>query len=54
MIFFRRPEGEDRGEAKGLDELRGQISAAQLPEPVAGIVAKELAKLEKTDPSVAE
>ncbi len=55
MIFFRKPEDEDRGPgAKGLDELRGQVKAAALPEHVAAIVAKELAKLDKTDPSVAE
>lgn len=54
MIFFRKPEEEDRGVAKGLDELRGQVKAAALPEHVAAVVAKEMARLDKTDPSVAE
>jgi len=54
MIFFHRPEEEDRGGSKGLDELRGQVKAAALPDHVAAIVAKELARLDKTDPSVAE
>jgi ATP-dependent Lon protease len=55
MIFFHRPEEDDRGDdPKGLGELRGQVKAANLPDHVAAIVAKELAKLEKTDPSVAE
>jgi len=54
MIFFRKAEEEATGTAKGLDELRGQVKDAALPGPVAAIVAKELAKLDKTDPSVAE
>jgi len=55
MIFFRKPEGEEAPAAgKGLDELRGQVKDAALPEAVAAIVAKELGRLDKTDPSVAE
>ncbi len=54
MIFFRKAEEEAAGPSKGLDELRGQVQDAALPEHVAAIVAKELAKLDKTDPSVAE
>jgi len=55
MIFFRKPEEEQAPTSgKGLDELRGQVKGAALPEPVAAIVAKELSRLDKTDPSVAE
>ena len=55
MIFFRKPEEEQVPNTnKGLDELRGQVKNASLPESVAGIVAKELSRLDKTDPSVAE
>ncbi len=55
MIFFRKPEEEQApATGKGLDELRGQVKGAALPESVAAIVAKELSRLDKTDPSVAE
>ncbi|MBI5520645.1 MAG: response regulator [Desulfovibrio sp.] len=58
MIFFKRSDEENPDQAKGphndLEELRGQVRSAQLPEAVAAIVAKELGKLERTDPSVAE
>ena len=55
MIFFRKPEEEQAPTTgKGLEELRGQVKGAGLPEFVAGIVAKELGRLDKTDPSVAE
>jgi len=54
MIFFRKSEEEVPEAPKGLEELRGQVREAALPEPVAAVVAKELARLDKTDPSVAE
>jgi ATP-dependent Lon protease len=54
MIFFRKSEEEQTPEAKGLDELRGQVRSAALPPHVAAVVDKELAKLERTDPSVGE
>jgi len=54
MIFFRKTEEETAGPTKGLDELRGQVKDAALPEHVAAVVAKELSRLDKTDPSVAE
>ncbi|MBU1041957.1 MAG: response regulator [Proteobacteria bacterium] len=55
MIFFRKPEEEQAPTTgKGLDELRGQVKDAALPESVAAIVAKEMGRLDKTDPSVAE
>jgi ATP-dependent Lon protease len=55
MIFFRKPEEEQAPTTgKGLDELRGQVKSAALPESVAAIVAKEMSRLDKTDPSVAE
>ncbi|MDR3640318.1 MAG: response regulator [Humidesulfovibrio sp.] len=55
MIFFRKTEEEEApGAAKGLDELRGQVRGAALPDHVAAVVAKELERLDKTDPAVAE
>ena len=55
MIFFRKPDEEQAPTSgKGLDELRGQVKGAALPESVAAIVAKEMGRLDKTDPSVAE
>jgi ATP-dependent Lon protease len=55
MIFFRKTDEEQTaGPSKGLDDLRAQVRAAALPESVAAIVAKELERLDKTDPSVAE
>jgi ATP-dependent Lon protease len=54
MIFFRKAEEETSGPSKGLGELRDQVREAALPESVAAIVAKEIARLDKTDPSVAE
>jgi Response regulator containing CheY-like receiver, AAA-type ATPase, and DNA-binding domains len=55
MIFFRKTEEEAAtGQTKGLNDLRGQVREAALPESVAAIVAKELERLDKTDPSVAE
>ena len=54
MNFFRKPEEEAAGPSKGLSELRGQVQDAGLPESVAAVVGKELARLDKTDPSVAE
>ncbi|SHF79353.1 ATP-dependent Lon protease [Desulfacinum infernum DSM 9756] len=56
MIFFRRPEEEQRpeGEPGDLEELRQRAEGADLPEHVLKVVLKELDKLEKTDPAVAE
>ncbi len=59
MIFFRRTEEEPAApqtpaDGKGLDDLRGRVRRADLPEAVATIAAKELDRLEKTDPAVAE
>lgn len=54
MIFFRKPEEESAGPTKGLADLRAQVKGAALPEHVAAVVAKELERLDKTDPSVGE
>lgn len=56
MIFFKRPEEEQRpeGEPGDLEELRQRVEGADLPEHVLKVVLKELDKLEKTDPAVAE
>ena len=54
MIFFRKSEEERPKAAQELVELRAAIHKAQLPEAVASVAMKELERLEKTDPAVAE
>jgi len=55
MGFFRKMTEEEHPKpAQELVELRAAVQKAQLPETVATIVAKELERLDKTDPSVAE
>jgi ATP-dependent Lon protease len=57
MIFFRKPEEEKEEDAKlapELRELREAVHQANLPEHVATVVARELERLEKTDPSIPE
>jgi ATP-dependent Lon protease len=55
MVFFRKATEEERPKpAQELVELRTGVQQAHLPEAVAGIAIKELERLEKTDPSVAE
>ncbi len=54
MIFFRKSEEERPKAAQELVELRAAIHKAQLPEAVASVALKELERLEKTDPAVAE
>jgi ATP-dependent Lon protease len=55
MIFFRKPEEEEKPKiAPELRELKDAMPKAQLPEHVAGVVARELERLEKTDPSIPE
>jgi ATP-dependent Lon protease len=55
MIFFRKPEEEEKPKiAPELRELKEAVSKAQLPEHVAGVVAREVDRLEKTDPSIPE
>ncbi|MDP3182070.1 MAG: endopeptidase La [Desulfobaccales bacterium] len=54
MIFFRKPEEERPKVSQDLVDLRAAINKAQLPETVAAVAFKELERLEKTDPSVAE
>jgi ATP-dependent Lon protease len=57
MIFFRKPEEAKEEEAKlppELRELRDAVPKANLPEHVAAVVARELERLEKTDPSIPE
>jgi ATP-dependent Lon protease len=55
MGFFRKATEEERSKpAQELMELRAAVQRAQLPEAVAVIAGKELERLEKTDPSVAE
>ena len=54
MIFFRKPEEEEAKIAPELRQLKEAVPGAQLPEHVAGVVARELERLEKTDPSLPE
>lgn len=54
MIFFRKPEEERPKMSQDLVELRAAINKAKLPEAVAAVALKELERLEKTDPAVAE
>ncbi len=55
MVFFRKTTEEERPKpSQELVELRTAVQQAHLPEAVAAIAMKELERLEKTDPSVAE
>jgi ATP-dependent Lon protease len=57
MIFFRKPEEAKEEDAKlpaELRELREAVARANLPEHVAAVVAREMERLEKTDPSIPE
>ncbi len=55
MGFFRKMTEEEHPKpAQELVELRAAVQKAQLPEAVAAIAAKELERLDKTDPSVGE
>ena len=52
MGFFRKMTEEEHSKpAQELVELRAAVQKAQLPEAVAAIAAKELERLDKTDPS---
>ena len=53
-MFFRKTEEERPKVSQELVDLRAAVQKAQLPEQVAGVALKELERLEKTDPSVAE
>jgi len=54
MIFFRKSEEEAPKISQELLDLREAAPKARLPELVAAVVAKELERLEKTDPAVPE
>lgn len=54
MAFFRKIQEEKPSIAQELLDLRGAVEKAGLPEEVAPAVLKELDRLEKTDPSLAE
>ena len=55
MGFFRKMTEEEQSKpAQELVELRAAVQKAQLPEAVVAVAAKELERLDKTDPSVAE
>jgi ATP-dependent Lon protease len=53
-MFFRKSEEEPAKPSPELAELRAALAKAGLPETVAAVAHKELERLEKTDPSVAE
>ncbi len=55
MVFFRKPAEEERPRVpQELLDLRAAIEKARLPEAAAAVAFKELERLEKTDPSLAE
>ncbi|MFZ5450963.1 MAG: endopeptidase La [Thermodesulfobacteriota bacterium] len=54
MIFFRKGEEERPKTGQELADLRTAIHKAQLPPEVLAVALKELERVEKTDPSVAE
>ncbi len=55
MVFFRKTEEERPPKAaQELVDLRAAVQKARLPEAVAAVAMKELERLEKTDPAVAE
>ena len=55
MVFFRKTEEERPPKpAQELADLRAAVQRASLPEAVAAVARKELERLDKTDPSVAE
>jgi len=54
MVFFRKVDEERPKVSQDLVDLRAAVQKAQLPEAVVAVALKELERLEKTDPSVAE
>ncbi len=54
MVFFRKNDMDEPKVGQDLLELRGLIEKADFPEHVAAVALKELERLEKTDPAVAE
>ena len=54
MVFFRKSEEEAPKLTSELRELRAAVEKTSLPPEVASVVAKELERLEKTDPSLPE
>ncbi len=54
MVFFRKSPEETPKVSSDLQDLRAQVAKTRLPEQAAQVVAKELERLDKTDPSVPE
>jgi ATP-dependent Lon protease len=54
MSFFRKPQEEKPTIPQELVDLRADVDKARLPEQVLPTALKELDRLEKTDPSLAE
>lgn len=55
MVFFRKSEEEEAPKlSPELRELQAAVEKASLPPEVAPVAARELQRLEKTDPSVPE
>ncbi len=54
MVFFRKTEEEAPKVSPELRELRAEVEKTSLPPEVAPVAAKEVERLEKTDPSVPE
>ncbi|OGR07542.1 MAG: endopeptidase La [Desulfobacca sp. RBG_16_58_9] len=53
-MFFRKTEEERPKPSQELADLRAKVQAAPLPEAVAAVALKELERVDKTDPSLAE
>jgi ATP-dependent Lon protease len=54
MVFFRKSEEEAPKISSELRELRAVVEKTSLPAEVAQVVARELERLEKTDPAIPE
>jgi ATP-dependent Lon protease len=54
MVFFRKQEEQAPKAGQDLQDLRESLAKADFPEHVAAVAEKELERLEKTDPAVAE
>lgn len=54
MTFFRKPKEEPPTEAQEILDLQSAIDRSRLPEPVIKVATKELERLRKTDPAIAE
>jgi ATP-dependent Lon protease len=54
MVFFRKNDVDEPKVGQDLLDLRESVEKADFPEHVSAVALKELERLEKTDPAVAE